>query len=75
MAKIEICHCDLSGDIYVIEDRRTCEVCRHENLEPFNAENVKKAFGWYADQLLEARSRVTHTNHTEAIHGEKECVK
>lgn len=40
-----ICHCDLSGEMYVVSKSTCCEVCTDfEKQPPFTPENVNKVF-------------------------------
>lgn len=43
----EICHCVLTGDIYIIRNGKGCEICI-EPRSPFTVENVTKALDYLA---------------------------
>lgn len=45
----KLCHCDLSGEIYVVTSSTCCEVCKMTGLLPLTAENVKKALEFTRD--------------------------
>ena len=47
--RLELCHCDLSGDIHVVEDGKCCEACQ-EPRDAFNPENVRKALKYLAER-------------------------
>jgi hypothetical protein len=44
-SELHLCQCELSGDVYVLEPGKGCELCdpARDPKEPFTVENVRKA--------------------------------
>lgn len=58
-----ICHCELSGELHVIDDEKGgCELCNTKEHRELTPETVAEAFKWYQDRLAE-----TMKAHGEAL--------
>ena len=47
----KICHCELSGELHVIDSTTCCEVCDLKETLEITPENVQKAFQFYQTRL------------------------
>lgn len=66
-SKLELCHCDLSGDIHIIRDGKCCEVCVAADRMPYTPENVEKAFVWYQTQITSLMEKVENDNEKQVV--------
>jgi hypothetical protein len=48
-----ICHCDLTGDLHVVDEDKRCQLCNWNETQEINAESMKKVISYYNDRLAE----------------------
>jgi hypothetical protein len=55
-AGVELCQCELSGDLHIVYDGKGCEMC-DKGRRPFTPDNIEKAFKFYQERVDKERNK------------------